>query len=115
MNLPREKGLYKNAGVKHPRILYEVWKSDDGKFLVDIWRSDTENQGAVYKIDDTMGLDYFEDGNKDKLERLRVRYRVHESTYLILWEPKKEKELTQLKQLMYKYKREAIQLIEEIR
>ena len=115
MNLPREKGLYKNAGVKHPRILYEVWKSDDGKFLVDIWRSDTENKGAVYKIDDTMGLDYFEDGNKDRLERLRVRYRVHDSTYLILWKPKKEKELKLLKTLMFKYKKEVFQLIEEIR
>lgn len=115
MNLPREKGLYKNAGVKHPRILYEVWKSDDGKFLVDIWRSDTENKGVVYKIDDTMGLNSFEDGNKDKLERLRVRYRIYDNTYLILWESKKEKELTQLKQLMYKYKKEAIQLIEGIR
>ena len=115
MNLPREKGLYKNVGVKHPRILYEVWKSDDGEFLVDIWRSNTENRGAVYKIDTTMSLDYFENGNKDKLERLRVRYRVYDSNYLILWKPKKEKELTQLKQLMYKYKREALQLIEGIR
>lgn len=115
MNLPREKGLYKNAGVKHPRILYEVWKSDDGEFLVDTWRSDTENRGAIYKLDNTTSLDYFEDGNKDKLERLRVRYRIYNNNYLAMWEPKKEKELTQLKQLMYKYKREAIQLIEGIR
>ena len=114
MILARVKTLYKHRGTQKPRVLYEVWKADDGEFLVDIWRWDTDNVN-VYKLDDTMSLNYFEEGNEDILEKVNMRYRVVDNNYLVVYQPRKEKELLQLKKLMHKYKREAFQLIEGIR
>ena len=111
MKLLRKDALYKLCGTKKPRILYDVWEDTEGEFLVDVWRLyKYDTNCTLYHYYETQSLEGFEDTNKSKLEEMKVRYKVDDTT-LKVFMPKKERNLQILSNLIRKYPRAAEQLL----